>query len=102
MKRSRRNLALKRKALIGSILRYKEQSSATTMFCKDVEVEKAKVRTSEEQLKKIKFECPLSLHSKMETPKGYRFLELDNLQEEVRQLGITNDNLSTQLDEAVE
>ena len=38
----------------------------------------------------------------MGTPKGYWFLELDNLEEEVRQLGITNDNLSTQLEEAVE
>ena len=76
--------------------KYKESNAASTIWRKDATATTAKIKLLEEQLRTAK--RPLSVHSELGTVGDYQPLELDTLQEEVRQMGITNDDLSNQLE----
>jgi hypothetical protein len=81
-------------------VKYKEQSEAATMFHKDWEAEKAKVSSLEDKLRAKRMKTP-TCHNEISMAGDYQPIEVENLQEEVRQLVIVNDDLSTKLEEEV-
>jgi FtsZ-binding cell division protein ZapB len=79
-------------------MRYKEQIEVATMFQRDLEIEQAKFRNLEDKLKAERMKTP-TCYNKMNVAGGYQPIEIENLQEEVRQLVFINDDLSTKLEE---